>query len=498
MKLSLQGHDYKYAVEQIMLTLFPDERPEYSDDPGGLTAQSKLTLGRVYAQAATVIQKPGLPIGRGIARVRRDRLTEPLETDRLLQRAVKQSFYKAAAGFIETPPEWGSLTGIRPAKIAEGLLAQKSEKATRSYLTREYFVSPERAKLCVETAKASLAVQRTLTERDIALYVGIPFCPTRCAYCSFVSNSVEKSFGLIEPFVKALLCEIAEMAELVREQELRVIAVYIGGGTPTALPPDALDKVLGALREAFDLSAVCEYTVEAGRPDTITEQKLETMLRHGVTRTSVNPQSFSPKVLAAIGREHMPEDALEAVELVQRVGAGALSLNMDVIAGLPGDTPEGFRQTLDTVLSLRPENVTVHTLSLKKGSKIMLEDMRIPSGEAVSDMLRYAYGRLRQCGCGPYYMYRQKFTSGGFENTGWSIPGHEGIYNICMMQELCSVLALGGGGVTKLVLPNGRIERVFNPKYPREYIMRQEQEQGPSGIDKVRKILTGEEPCHLI
>jgi len=489
MKIQLLGHDYKYAVEQIMLSLFPEERPEYSTDTGGLAVESKLTFGRVYAQAATVIRKDGEPLRRGVSRVRRERLAEPLETDRLLQRAVKQSFYKAAVGFIETPPEWGSLTGIRPAKIAEGLLARKSAKAAKSRLTREYFVSPERAELCIETARASLAVQRTLGPRDVVLYVGIPFCPTRCAYCSFVSNSVEKSFGLIEPFVQALLCEISETAELVRELDLRVVAVYMGGGTPTALGPDDLDTVLGALREKFDLSGAREYTVEAGRPDTITQQKLEIMLRHGVSRTSVNPQSFSPKVLAAIGREHTPEDTLAAVELVRRAGAGvgALSLNMDIIAGLPGDTPEGFCQTLDTVLGLRPENITVHTLSLKKGSKIKLEDTKIPDGEAVSDMLRYAYGLLRQRGYEPYYMYRQKFTSGGFENTGWSLPGHEGIYNICMMQELCTVLALGGGGVTKLILPGGRIERVFNPKYPREYITR----QGQASIAKVRKILTG-------
>ena len=501
MKLRLSGHDYKYAVEQIMLALFPEERPEYVS-PGaesacdadmllyaealqpisgeseglpaqpsglaGLSAVSRLSYGGVYAQAITTIQR-GNDISRGYARVKRARLTGKLVADRQLQRIVKQSFFKAAACFLDSPPVWGSLTGIRPAQLAAAALKTgKSEKSAAKFLVREYRVSPERAGLCVDAARSALNMKRSLEPMDIALYVGIPFCPSRCAYCSFVSNDVEKSFGLIDPFVQTLLREIDAAAALVSELGLRVIAVYFGGGTPTALPAEALGAIMQALGNSIDLTRQREYTVEAGRPDTITEEKLEVMSKSGAKRACVNPQSMSRDVLKAIGRRHTPEDVLEAVRLVRLKG---MSLNMDVIAGLPGDTPQGFRRTLDTVVSLNPENITVHTLSLKKGSRIMLEGAEKPGGADVADMLGYASGRLRENNLLPYYLYRQKFTSGGFENIGWCLPGFEGAYNICMMEELCTVLALGGGAVTKLVSPGGRIERIFNAKYPKEYIL---------------------------
>jgi len=490
MKLRLVGHDYKYAVEQIMLALFPSERPDYSSDhiidSDEPISESRLSIGRAYAQAITII-RCGAKLSRGVARVRRDKLTGKLISDRLLQRIIKQSFYRAAADHIETPPVWGSLTGIRPAHVASAALESgMSEKSAIKKLTREYYAAPERAEMCVRAARASLALKRTLSPKDIALYVGVPFCPTRCAYCSFVSNSVEKSFGLIEPFVQTLLREIDTAAEMAAELGLRVITVYIGGGTPTALPPEALEAVMLALRSSFDLSAIREYTVEAGRPDAIDSQKLEIIDRLGADRICINPQSMSADVLAAIGRRHTPEDTLEAVRLVRQVTA---ALNMDVIAGLPGDTPEGFEKTLDTVLSLKPENITIHTLSQKKGSRIMLEGTTIPSGADVARMLDYASRRLREGAYEPYYLYRQKFTSGGFENTGWSLAGYEGIYNICMMEELCTVLALGGGGVTKLISPTGRIERVFNAKYPLEYISRGEKIEGK--FMRVREFLGG-------
>jgi len=364
---------------------------------------------------------------------------------------------------------WGTLTGIRPAKVAEKLLnSGKDEREILEKLIKTYKTRPDKAELCLETAKVSLSFKKTLAPRDVALYVGIPFCPTRCAYCSFVSNSVERSFNMIEPFTETLMQEIKSMSGLTDEFGLRIISVYIGGGTPTSLPESDLDLVMSVLNNSFDFSSLREYTVEAGRPDTITEQKLEIMMRHGAKRICINPQSMSAEVLSAIGRNHTPEDVHHAVNLVRQTGA---SLNMDIIAGLPGDNLAGFKKTFDAVLDFAPENITVHTLSLKKGSRVMLESMVIPSGAEVGEMLEYASSRLHGCGYSPYYVYRQKYISGGFENTGWSKPGYEGIYNICMMEELCTVLALGGGGVTKLVTADGRIERVFNAKYPKEYIM---------------------------
>ena len=454
-----------------MLALFPEERPLYcpGSEPGAAVAESRLLYGGVYAQATTVIQRGG-KVSRGVARVRRDRLADGLTTARLLQRIIRQSFYRSASAFLDDAPVWGSLTGIRPAHVAAALIESgASERAAAKTLEREYYVSPERARLSVEAARVSVLLKQSLEPIDVALYVGIPFCPTRCAYCSFVSNSVDKSFDLIEPFMNTLALETEAVSRMAGELGLRIVALYIGGGTPTSLPEGTLETLMKSLGASFDLSHLREYTVEAGRPDTITAPKMELISRSGAGRVCVNPQSMSPDILSAIGRKHTPDDVLAAVQLVRQCG---VALNMDIIAGLPGDTAEGFRGTLDAILSLAPENLTLHTLSLKKGSRIALEGTEIPGGKDVADMLDYASRRLRGSGYRPYYLYRQKFTSGGFENVGWSKPGHEGLYNVCMMEELCTVLALGGGGVTKLISGGGRIERVFNAKYPREYILK--------------------------
>ncbi|MCL2366109.1 MAG: coproporphyrinogen dehydrogenase HemZ [Oscillospiraceae bacterium] len=472
MILELIGHDYKYAVEQIMLTLFPDERPVYANGldtkAKDLVAQSRLSSGAVFAQCTTTIRCNGNTC-HGTAKVRLNQLTDKLITDRLLQRIVKQSFYRAACQMITTPPVWGSLTGIRPAQIAARMMKDgHSASFAINTLSNAYYVSPVRSKMCVAAANTAIDLKQTLTSKDIALYIGIPFCPTRCTYCSFVSNSVEKSFGMIHPFVQMLRTEIEMAARLTDEHGLRVTSVYIGGGTPTTLPEEALETMVADIHRLFDLRYVREYTFEAGRPETITPEKLSIMRKYGADRICVNPQSMSDEVLKAIGRKHSAQDVLDAVTLVKSSGA---ALNLDVIAGLPGDSFESFKNTMDTIVNLNPENITVHTLSLKKGTKITLEGTLLPSGEDVGKMLDYAALRLNQSGFEPYYLYRQKFTSGGFENTGWCRPGHEGIYNVCMMEELCTVLALGGGGATKLVSKSGKLERIFNAKYPREYIL---------------------------
>lgn len=486
MTLTLIGHNYKYAVEQIMLMMYPNERPVYgaageaaAGAEPGISALVRLRYGKTYATAATTIISGGIR-HTGSARVRRALLTDKLTADRLLQKIIKRSFYKAAVksggnGGSGTPA-WGAMTGIRPAKIATGLLESGlTVRQTLGVLKSEYFVSPRRAALALDTAGASLAVKNTLGARDIALYIGFPFCPSRCHYCSFVSHSVEKSANLIEPFLGALDREIDALSPLVKKLGLDIVAVYIGGGTPTTLSPKQLGRLMGKLQSAFDLSRIKEYTVEAGRPDTITREKLDVLRRHGADRISINPQSMSDEVLRAIGRRHTADDVQDAVALARETGFGCI--NMDLIAGLPGDHPESFDASLDRVLSLGPENITVHTLALKKGSKITQEGTAIPGGADVSLMLDAAERRLRGSGYSPYYLYRQKFMSGGFENVGWCRKGWESLYNILIMEELATILALGGGGVTKLVNPcSGRIERIFNMKYPYEYI---------SGIDRV-------------
>lgn len=475
MKLYLENHNYRYAAEQILLMMFPNARPEYPTEP---TTEDhvviRLSYGNQRVTATCRLVLSGT-VYHGRAAVPTAALTDKLVEDRLLQHAVKLCFYRAARRWSGKQPVWGAMTGIRPGKILSNYLENgMSEAAAISKLRQVYDVSEARALLCRDTAIAGLRTKRRLNPKDICLYVGIPFCPTRCAYCSFVSQSVEKSMALIPDFLDALLREIDATAAVVQKLDLHIVSIYIGGGTPTTLSPAQLDLLCTRLKTQFDLSWLQDYTVEAGRPDTITAEKLAVLHQHSVRRISVNPQTMEDSVLETIGRKHTAADVLRALAMAREIPD--FSVNMDLIAGLPGDSPAGFDRTLDTVLSLRPENITVHTLALKKGSRILLEGIEIPNAEAVGQMLDHAASRLRAVGYVPYYLYRQKFMSGGFENVGWTLPGHENLYNICMMEELCTILATGGGASTKLVTGTGRIERIFTPKYPREYI---------DGIEKI-------------
>ena len=472
MEMIFEGHDYRYAVEQSLLAFFPNERPVYGEEESN-RARVSLTVEGQAGTAVTELSVEGRT-ARGRAQAALSGAEDEYQRERLLQRAVKLSFFEAARALTGVTPAWGALTGIRPAKLAAGLLEEgKSEEEADRILRDVYFVSDSRRKLCLPCAKAGLEAKQGLKKNEISLYVGIPFCPTRCAYCSFVSNSVEKSFHLVEPYLQALLAEADSAAAMVKDLGLKVRSFYMGGGTPTTLTAEQMDRLLGRLNERFDMGGVVEYTVEAGRPDTITAEKLAVLRRNGVDRVSINPQSMEDRVLAAIGRRHSGDDIRAAMELVD--AAGFPHVNMDLIAGLPEDTPEGFRRSLDEVIAFGTDNVTVHTLSLKKGSRITLEGTRIPTVEEVAAMLDYAGPALRSAGFGPYYLYRQKYMSGSFENVGWCRPGGTGWYNIYIMEELHSILSLGAGGSTKLVDPaQNRIERAFNLKFPQEYVQRPE------------------------
>ncbi len=471
MYLLFIDHDYKYAVEQMLLTLFPEERPQYIEKDAGQRplAVVRVSRGKRYVTASTrLYTEKGCAAAQSRAPLAE--LSDKLSTDRAMQRILKLSFYKAALPIVGKAPAWGALTGIRPGKIVTKMLEEGlSPQDAARRMEKEYFVSPARAALCTDTAKAGLAIKNSLEPRDMSMYVGIPFCPTRCTYCSFVSHSVEKSLKLMSPYVDALLQEVEAAGKAVADSGARLISLYIGGGTPTTLSAEDLDRLLSALDTHFDLSHLREYCVEAGRPDTVTPEKLSVLRRHKVTRVSVNPQTMRDPVLDLIGRRHSAEDIRKAVAMVR--DAGDFALNMDLIAGLPGDDPAGFRHSLDEVLALQPENVTVHTLALKRGSRLRLEGASIPGEAEVAAMLDYAGAALRAADFSPYYLYRQKFMAGSFENVGWAKPGFDSIYNVCIMEELHTILALGAGGVTKLTDQGaGRIERLFNAKYPQEYI----------------------------
>ena len=464
MKLRLIGHDSRYAMEQLTLILFPQEKIEYVEgDFSGDGAVSVLSQGNTWVTATAKITRNG-ETARGMARCKASQVTEPLR-----RQILRQSFYRAALHFLDAPPSWGALSGVRPTKLVSRHLMAGGNRASADRMLREvYDVSPQRRELCLDAAESTMAALAKQQAGDISLYVGIPFCPTRCIYCSFVSAATEKSRKLIPVYLEALEREIFAAAEGLKQHPHRIRTVYIGGGTPTTLSAEELRWLLQTLHRAFDLSECLEFTVEAGRPDTLDPEKLLAIRQGGATRISINPQTMDDRVLEIMGRSHTSGDILRAYD--QAVAAGHTDINMDLIAGLPGDTPEGFRHTMEQVLSFAPTNITVHTLALKKAATLYYEKRAtLPTAPMVEEMLSFASESLRGAGYHPYYLYRQKYMTGSFENVGWSRHGYDNLYNIYMMEELHSILSLGSGGVTKTI-SGTQVTRLTNPKYPQEYI----------------------------
>ncbi len=472
MVIRLEGHDCRHAVEQALLSWLPDRERIWS---GALPETGDSLISRLFPEdnpprAYARLRLDGV-FGEGEAQLEGPWPEKALLCRRAEQRLVKTALYRALTACTGEELPWGALTGVRPAKLASRLLGETEEDRDRAAeaMERIYSLSTDRARLCVDAGLVSRRMSRELEDRDGVLYLGIPFCPSRCAYCSFVSHSVEKSLALVEPYVDALCRELEGTAELVRESGLRLRAFYMGGGTPTTLSAAQLDRVLGRLRERFDWSACGEWTVEAGRPDTLDREKLAVLAKHGTDRISINPQTMEDRVLAAIGRKHSAAEIEACFHLAREVFPG--QINMDLIAGLPEDTEAGFARSLDRVLALDPENITVHSLTRKRGADLNNRDGVYPDGAEVSRMLDRARAQLTASGYRPYYLYRQKYSAGGLENIGWAKPGTECLYNVCMMEELCHVLSLGAGGVTKrLWRSTGAIRRAVNKKYPKEYL----------------------------
>ena len=455
MNLTLSGHDDRYAVEQLLLALFPENTP--------LEAASSLHRGQVWITVRACITLEG----KTAQAVRRLKLTE--ETVRLRRRALQQSVYLAARQLLDREPAWGALAGVRPTKITtKHLLEGGTPQSAERMLKDVYYVTPDRRKLAVACSQSTVKAVELLEPEDISLYVGIPFCPTRCTYCSFVSRTVGKKTELLEPYLDALLKEIEVTGALLRKSGRRLRTIYIGGGTPSTLSTPQLERLMDAISGAFDLSRCLEFTVEGGRPDTLDETKLRSIRDHGANRMSINPQTMENSVLRACGRPHKAEDILRAYH--QAAEAGFEAINMDLIAGLPEDTVEGFCRSLDQVAALKPSNITVHTLALKKGADLFEKRQSLPTAQQVTEMVAYANKTLAERGYRPYYLYRQKYMSGSFENVGWSRDGMDCLYNIYMMEELHTILSLGGGGMNKVNLPDGTLRRFHNPKFPEQYI----------------------------
>ena len=455
MKLTLTGHDDRYAVEQLQMALFPEGQQG--------EAHSTLHRGSTWLTATTKITMDG----KTVHGTRRLKASE--ETVRLRRRILQQSYYLAAVQLLPSAPAWGALAGVRPTKISTKHMLEGGTPQSASKLLKDvYYVTPERRQLAVDCSVSTVRAANLLEPTDLSLYVGIPFCPTRCSYCSFVSRSIGKRTELIEPYLQALLKEIEVPGRLLAESGRRVRTVYIGGGTPTTLNCDQMARLLDAIHESFDLSRCIEFTVEGGRPDTLDEKKLRTIFEHGADRMSINPQTMEDHVLRACGRPHKAADVVRAYG--EAKNAGFRAINMDLIAGLPDDSVDGFRRSLDAVATLDPANITIHTLALKKGADLFERRVTLPTAEEVTEMVAYANKTLRDLGYKPYYLYRQKYMSGSFENVGWSKDHLDCLYNIYMMEEVHTILSLGGGGMNKVNLPGGKIERFHNPKFPEQYI----------------------------
>ena len=382
----------------------------------------------------------------------------------------KRFLYESLSSITGKTLPWGNLTGIRPTKIAYGMLEEgRAEDEILTFLDKKHFVSEEKSRLSIDIAKRERELLSGVHyEGGYSLYIGIPFCPTTCLYCSFTSFAIGAYRKQVEDYVDCLIKEMEYVSKRYADKILD--SVYIGGGTPTTLEAHQLDRLIGSLKEMFDFSRVKEFTVEAGRADSITEDKLQVLYRHGVSRISINPQTMKQETLDIIGRRHTVEQVVEAYYMARKIGFD--NINMDLILGLPGETPEDVQHTIDRVVELAPDSLTVHSLAIKRASRLnqWIQENGISALQNTDETMAIAAAGAARLGMEPYYLYPQKNMSGNFENVGYARPGKFGLYNILIMEEKQTIVALGAGSITKLVLPGGRIERTDNVKDVKLYI----------------------------
>ena len=464
MHLYLRGQDYHFELENVCRLFLPMEKvvthhDEVPSDEEGLVVQCDMCATSEGYDLTCRVRLDGFD-EQNTANVSKDADCE-LELCTLL--------YHLLVKLLGFTHGWGLITGVRPVKLLRRLTREMGNEAALDYYRNKLLVGEEKTNLCLTTLQTEDKLLSLSRPDSFSLYISIPFCPTRCDYCSFVSQTVVQAQKLIPIYVEQLCKEIAYTGELARQLGLRLETVYFGGGTPTTLTAEQLTALFRAVESSFDLSTVREYTVEAGRPDTVTPEKMAAIHAAGVGRVSINPQTLQPAVLAGIGRKHTVEQFYDAFETARK--AGFTNINTDLIAGLPGDNYEGFADTMDRILALNPESVTVHTLSMKRASNIMLQhrpDFGVED-DAVR-MVRLSAQKLPQAGYIPYYLYRQSRTVGNQENVGWSKPGCEGLYNVYIMDETHTILGCGAGAVSKLKQPGtDYLERIFNYKFPYEY-----------------------------
>lgn len=478
MILHVDGEINRYYVQSLCMVFFPGATFSEGEISGEGIPEVSV---RVYTDPLgdSVCAEVEMKLNdRSCIATERVGLNEEIYISTHASVAVGRALFAAGKELLGHIPPWGILTGIRPAKIAGALLAEgKGVIKTKRILRDEYFLNPQKAALAVSVATQEIKLLRKFDKNTCSLYVSIPFCPSRCAYCSFVSYTTPRLLSLMDEYVDALKFDLAETFDTINTLGLRLNTIYIGGGTPTTLSPKLLESLLSFIAKKTDVSALTEFTLEAGRPDTITAKKLAIAKKYGVTRISVNPQTLSNDILREIGRRHTVDDFYSAYEIAR--ASGIRDINVDLIAGLPGDDFKNFSDTLDKVLALNPTNITVHTFCVKKASDALRNNSGIYSISGLDTAKCVSYSQLNTkfAGYKPYYMYRQKNAVGNLENVGFSLEGHEGMYNIYMMEEVQTIFAVGAGAVTKLVdyrspVEEGktRISRIFREKYPYEYL----------------------------
>lgn len=473
MNLYVKNHNFHFELENLTRLFFPNE---------------KITVIRDFSEPqppciyTEVSDKITISVNIGSFNKSETAVKKLTDDDNELVSA--QLLYKLLCDFTGLTQPWGILTGVRPVKLLRRLAEESSEEQAVKKFENDFFVSNEKIALSRETEHNERKILELSKPESFSLYVGIPFCPSRCSYCSFVMASIERAEKLIEPYTKLLCEEIKRTAEIANKLGLRLETVYFGGGTPTTLSVEQLDTVLGTVNNSFDMSTCREFTVEAGRPDTIDIAKLFALKENKVDRISINPQTVNDEVLKTIGRKHTAQQFFDAFELARKCGFD--NINTDLIAGLPTDTPESFKNSLDSIVRLNAECITVHTLCMKRASRLTTEGVTLDLQQArdAREMLVYTQNILGQNEYIPYYMYRQSRMVGNLENVGWSKKGFESLYNVYVMDETHTILACGSGGVTKLKRNNpDYLERIFNFKYPYEYIDRfDELIQRKSGI----------------
>ena len=473
MNLYVKNHNFHFELENLTRLFFPNE---------------KITVIRDFSEPqppciyTEVSDKITISVNIGSFNKSETAVKKLTDDDNELVSA--QLLYKLLCDFTGLTQPWGILTGVRPVKLLRRLAEESNEEQAVKKFENDFFVSNEKIALSRETEHNERKILELSKPESFSLYVGIPFCPSRCSYCSFVMASIERAEKLIEPYTKLLCEEVKRTAEIANKLGLRLETVYFGGGTPTTLSAEQLDTVLRTVNKSFDMSTCREFTVEAGRPDTIDIAKLFALKENKVDRISINPQTVNDEVLKTIGRKHTAQQFFDAFELARKCGFD--NINTDLIAGLPTDTPESFKNSLDSIVRLNAECITVHTLCMKRASRLTTEGVTLDLQQArdAREMLAYTQNILGQNEYIPYYMYRQSRMVGNLENVGWSKKGFESLYNVYVMDETHTILACGSGGVTKLKRNNpDYLERIFNFKYPYEYIDRfDELIQRKSGI----------------